>query len=118
MRHLKKKVTLDRKKGARKSLITNLAESLILHERIKTTPAKARAVKSFVEKLITTAKKNNLSARRELIKKLYTRNAVKKLMEVIAPRYIDKKGGYTRMVLTTKTRVGDGADQAVIELIK
>lgn len=99
-------------------MIANLAESLILHEKIKTTPAKARAIRPFVEKLITTAKKNNLSARRELIKKLYTKNAVKKLMEVIAPRYVEKKGGYTRMVLTTKNRLGDGAEQAIVEFIK
>jgi len=118
MRHQKKKITLDRKKAARKSLIANLAESLILHEKIKTTPAKAKAVRSFAEKLITTAKKNNLTARRELIKKLYTKNVVKKLMDVVAPRYVDKKGGYTRITLISKTRVGDGAEQAVIELIK
>lgn len=116
MRHLNKKITLDRNKAGRRALLANLAESLILYEKIKTTKAKARALKSLVEKMITTAKKNNLASRRALIKKLYTENAVKKLMEVLGPRYAEKKGGYTRMVML-KNRKGDGAEEAIIEFV-
>jgi len=111
-----KKVTLDRLSSGRRALLANLAESLILYEKIKTTKAKAKAVQSYVEKLITVSKKNTLAARRELIKDLYTQNAVKKLMEVLGPRYAERHGGYTR-VIATKTRVGDGAEEAFIELV-
>jgi large subunit ribosomal protein L17 len=117
MRHKMKKTTLDRKTAGRRALLANLAESLVLYEKIRTTKAKAKAVQSFVERLITTAKKNNLTARRELIKVLYTENAVKKLMEVIGPRYAERKGGYTR-VIAVKNRVGDGALEAFVEMVK
>lgn len=116
MRHLKKKITLDRNKAARRALLTNLAESLILYEKIRTTKAKAKALKSVVEKLITIAKKNTLAARRMLDKKLYTDNAAKKLMEILGPRYAKKRGGYTRVVMV-KNRVGDGAEEAIIEFV-
>ncbi len=118
MRHQKKKITLDRKSASRNALLANLAESLILHEKIMTTKAKAKALKSFVEKLVTIAKKNNLSARRALIKELYTNNSVKKLMDVFGPRYAEKKGGYTRLILVSDTRVGDGAEKAILEFVK
>lgn len=118
MRHLKKKVTLDRKSAARRSMVANLAQSLILLESVMTTKAKARAVKSFTEKLITVAKKNNLSARRDLIRKVYSKNAVNKLMDVLGPRYAGRKGGYTRLTLVSGSRAGDGAERAVVELLK
>ena len=117
MRHLKKKVTLDRKAAPRRALMANLAESLILHERITTTKAKAKALSSFVEKMITTTKKQTLAARRDLAKVLYTENAIKKMMEVLGPRYQGRNGGYTR-ITNFKTRVGDGAETAIIELVK
>lgn len=116
MRHQKNKTTLDRNSANRRSLLANLAESLIIYEKIKTTKAKAVAVKSYVEKLVTKAKTGTLSARREIIKDLYTANAVKKLMEQLGPRYKERKGGYTR-VTTVKNRVGDGAVEAVIEFV-
>lgn len=116
MRHQKNKVTLDRTSPARRSLLANLAESLILYEKIKTTQAKAKAVRPLVEKLITKAKKQNLAARRELLKILYTSNAVSKLMEDVGPRYKDRKGGYTR-ITALKNRKGDCAREAVIELV-
>lgn len=118
MRHQKKKVTLDRKSASRNALLANLAESLILYEKIMTTKAKAKVLKSFVEKLVTIAKKNTLSARRMLIAKLYTPNAVKKLMEVYGPRYAGKKGGYTRLVLISSVRDGDAAEKAIVEFVK
>jgi len=116
MRHQMKKVKLDRKAGSRKALLANLVESLILFEKITTTKAKAKATKSLVEKYITVAKKNTLAARRELIAKLHTDNVVKKLMEVLAPRFKDRKGGYTRIILLNR-RKGDGAEEAVIEFV-
>lgn len=116
MRHKKNKITLDRKTAARRSLMANMAESLILYEKIRTTKAKAKAVRSVVEKLITKAKAQTLAGRRAIAKVLYTKNSVKKLMEVIGPKYKDKKGGYTRLTLL-KSRKGDGAEEAIIELV-
>lgn len=117
MRHLKKKVTLDRKAGPRRALLTNLAESLILYEKIKTTKAKAKALRGVVEKLITKAKKNTLAARRELARALYTKNSVKKMMEVIGPRYAERKGGYTRVTALGQSRLGDAGEEVIIELV-
>jgi len=116
MRHQSKKVTLDRKTAGRRALLANLAESLILHGKIKTTKAKARVVRSLVEKLVTVAGNNTLSARRQLAKTLYTENAVKKLMEVYGPKYKEIKGGYTRLT-ALKNRKGDGAEEAAVEFI-
>lgn len=116
MRHQKRKVTLDRKTGPRAALLAGLAESLILYEKINTTKAKAKAVRGVVERLITKAKAKDLNARRELLKHLYTKNAVNKLLEQLGPRYLDRKGGYTRTVML-KNRVGDGAEEVLIELV-
>lgn len=116
MRHKSTKITLDRKTASRKALIINLAESLVLYEKITTTKAKASAVRSYLERLITKAKKQDLATRRELIKKLHTKNVVKKLIEVLGPRYLDRKGGYTR-ITKGKNRVGDGAQEVIIELV-
>jgi len=116
MRHQSNKITLDRKSAGRRSLMANLAESLILYGKIKTTKAKAKATQSMVEKLVTVAGKNDLTARRKIMKTLYTANAVKKLMEVYGPKYKEVKGGYTRVVIL-KNRLGDGAEEAVVEFI-
>ena len=118
MRHQKKKITLDRNKSARRALMANLVESLIIYEKIKTTKAKAKALRPMVEKLITKAKTSDLHARRELMKVLYTDNVIKKMVEVIGPRYKDREGGYTRIIKVASTRVGDGGEEAVIELVK
>lgn len=116
MRHQKNKVTLSRKVGPRNALLTGLAESLILREKIRTTKAKAHAVRAIVEKMITKSKLNTLSARRALIADLDTPNAVKKLMEVLGPRYKERAGGYTRTTLLGE-RKGDGAPEAIIEFV-
>ena len=116
MRHKKNKLTLDRKSAARRSLMANLAESLILYEKIKTTKAKGRAVKALVERLIAKAKKQTLASRREIAKTIYTQNVVRKLMQDLAVRYKERKGGCTRLILL-KNRVGDGAEEAVVELL-
>lgn len=116
MRHRKKGKILDRKIGPRKALLRGLAVNLILYEKIKTTKAKARAVRSMVERLITRGKKNDLNARRYLLKYLYKELAVKKVLEVLSPKYKDRNGGYTR-ILKIGRRQGDGAEMVQIELI-
>ena len=116
MRHQKNKVTLDRKTAARRSLLANLAESLILYEKIKTTKAKAKALRPYVERLITKAKLQTLAGRRDIMNSLYTQNAVKKLMENIAPRFKERPGGFTRIVMV-RNRKGDGAEEVLIELV-
>ncbi|MBU4331534.1 50S ribosomal protein L17 [Patescibacteria group bacterium] len=116
MRHQKKGRKLGRKTGPRTALMKNLADSLILYEKIKTTEAKAKELRPYVERLLTSAKKNTLVARRTLISKLKTENAVKKTLEVYGPKYKDRKGGYTRIV-KLEPRKGDGAQMAQIEFV-
>lgn len=116
MRHQKTKKILGRKSGPRKALIKNLANSLILYEKIKTTEAKAKAIRPVLEKMVTRARNDTLQNRREIMKKLPTKNAVRKLFEVIGPRYKERKGGYLRIVKLGE-RKGDGARMAVIEFV-
>lgn len=116
MRHRKKGKILDRKIGPRKALLRNLAASLIIYEKIQTTRAKAKALRPFVERLITKGKINTLHARRELLKHLYLENAVRKILEELGPRYKDRPGGYTRIVNIGR-RQGDGAEIVQIELV-
>lgn len=116
MRHRKKGKILDRKRDARKALIRSLANSLILFEKIQTTEAKAKALRPFVEKIITLGKEQNLTNRRKVQKMLYTEGAVKKVFEVLGPKYKERKGGYTR-ILKLKTRQGDNAKLALIEFV-
>jgi len=116
MRHRNKNKTLDRKKGPRELMLRNLASSILLYEKVKTTKAKAQAVRPLVEKLITSSKAGDLTARRGLIRVLLQKNAVKKAIEVLGVRYQTRPGGYTR---TTKlgVRAGDGAEMVQIELV-
>jgi large subunit ribosomal protein L17 len=116
MRHRKKKITLGREKAARVALLKNLAESLILHGSIKTTEAKAKALRTYVEPLVTKARKNTLASRRLIISKLFTEKAVKKLMEEVAPKYVERQGGYTRIV-KLGDRANDGASIVKIEFV-
>jgi len=97
-------------------MLKNLASSVLIYEKVKTTQAKARAVKPLVEKLISAAKIGDLTARRKLIKVLPQPMAIKKAMEVLGARYKDRKGGYTRIIKLGK-RQGDGADIVQIELV-
>ncbi len=110
MRHSKKGKTLDRKKAARESLLKGLAASLIFHKKIKTTLARAKAVRSLVERSITLGKKNNLASRRKLLTYL-PEKAVKKVLSEIATDYKERKGGYTRIIKIGK-RLGDRAEIA------
>ena len=116
MRHGVKGKILGRKKEPREMMLRNLASSILIYEKIKTTKAKAKAVKPLVEKMITVAKKGDLTARRRLIEILPQKMAVKKAMEVLAERYKDRKGGYTRIV-KLEPRKGDGAQMAQIEFV-
>lgn len=116
MRHRKKGKILDRKKEARQAMLRNLATSVIIYERVKTTEAKAKAVKPLLEKLITIGKKNDLTARRKLLKALYFKKAVKKVLEVLGPKYQERKGGYARIVKLGR-RKGDGAQIVQIEFV-
>jgi len=116
MRHRKKGKTLDRKRGPRKALLRSLATDLILYEKIKTTEAKAKAVKPLVERLITKGKSGDLHAKRELLKYLYLENAAKKVIEELGPRYKARKGGYTR-IIKLGTRQGDAAKIVQIEFV-
>jgi large subunit ribosomal protein L17 len=116
MRHRKSGTTLDRKKGPREALLRSLATSVILYEKIKTTKAKAKAVRPLVERLITVGKEGTVTARRRINSKVYGDNAVKKVVEELAPRYKDRQGGYTRITAIGQ-RQGDGAEMVQIELV-
>jgi len=116
MRHRNKVKTLGRKKEPREMMLKNLAASVLIYEKVKTTKTKAKVVRSLVEKCITLAKKGDLTSRRRLISMLPQKMAVKKAMEVLGKRYKEKKGGYTR-IIKLETRQGDGAEMAQIELV-
>jgi len=116
MRHRVKGKKLDRKKAPRELMLRNLASSVIMYEKVKTTEAKAKAVRPLVEKVITTARKGGLTARREIISLLPQKLAVKKAMEVLAARYKERPGGYCRIVKLA-SRQGDGAKVVQLELI-
>ena len=117
MRHLKKGRKFHRKKGQCKALLKALVNNLIIKEKIETTEAKAKELKSRIEKLVTFAKKNNLGALRLLLARL-PRAAAQKLFYEIAPRYQNRAGGYLRVIKSSKSRKKDGAETAIIEFIK
>ena len=116
MRHNKAINHLGRKSGHRKALLANMAASLILHKRIQTTVAKAKALKMYVEPLITKSKEDSTHSRRVVFSYLKNKEAVTELFRTVAPKIADRPGGYTR-VLKTGFRQGDGADMALIELV-
>ena len=116
MRHNKAINHLGRKSGHRKAMLANMATSLILHKRIQTTVAKAKALKMYVEPLITKSKEDTTHSRRMVFSYLKNKEAVTELFRTIAPKIADRPGGYTR-VLKTGFRLGDGADMALIELV-
>ena len=116
MRHRSAKITLDRNAAQRRTLLRNLAISLIAHEKITTSDAKAKATRSLVERLITRGKTNNLPARRLLLSHLNSATTVEKLINTISPRFKNRPGGYIR---TTKigSRSGDGSNRVMLEII-
>ena len=116
MRHQKKTVKLGRTASHRKSLLANQVCSLIEHKRIKTTLAKAKAVRPLAEKMVTLGKRGDLHARRIAAGYLGQKDAVKKLFAEIAPRAADRKGGYTRIIKLGQ-RLSDSAPMAYIEWV-
>ncbi len=116
MRHRNSVKKLGRTASHRKATMANLSAALFEQKHIQTTEAKAKATRSYSEKLITLAKKETLHAKRLAFKKLKQRRIVKILFEEIAPRYVDRAGGYTRVVKLGQ-RLSDGAPMAVIELV-
>jgi large subunit ribosomal protein L17 len=116
MRHKVAGYKLGRTTSHRRSLLRNMATSLILEERIETTVPKAKALRPTVEKMITLGKRGTLTARRQALSYLMTDEAVTKLFDTIGPRFGDRNGGYTRIVRTAWQK-GDGADKAFIELL-
>ncbi len=117
MRHRKAGRKLNRNAEHRQALYRNLTRALIEHERIITTVPKAKAVRPFVEKLITLAKKGTLHARRLAISRLHDRDLVAKLFKEIAPRYSDRPGGYTRIIKRHERRLGDAGETAYLALL-
>lgn len=116
MRHLKSGGKLGRTPSHRKAMLGNMAASLIKHEQITTTLPKARAIKRVADRLITLGKKGELHRRRRAFARIRDDKAVKKLFEVLGPRYAERPGGYTR-VLKAGFRYGDSAPMAVVELV-
>ncbi len=117
MRHRRVGKTLDRKPGPRRALLRSLATSVILYENVNTTLAQAKAVRPFVERLITKGRIKSLTSRRALMKVLTVESAVNKILEELGPRYAERPGGYTR-IIKLGTRKGDGAEIAQIQLLK
>jgi large subunit ribosomal protein L17 len=116
MRHKRAGFKLKRVVSARRSLLRGLATSVITEERVITTVPKAKAVKPIVEKMITLGKQDTLHARRLAAAYLETTESVKKLFDKLGPRFAQRNGGYTRIV-RVGWRKGDGAEQALIELV-
>jgi large subunit ribosomal protein L17 len=116
MRHLKKGRKLNRKGDHRNAMFNNMLESFFQYERIQTTAAKAKELRSLSEKMITRAKQNTLHSKRIVLKRLHNRDIVTKLFDDIAPRYQDVHGGYTR-ILKVGRRHGDGAHLSLLELV-
>ena len=116
MRHGKKIVKLGRKSAHRKAMLANMAVSLFEHKRITTTSTKAKALKIFVEPLITKSKNDSVHNRRQCFSKLRNKLGVQILFDEIAKRVADRPGGYTR-VIKLGNRLGDNASMAMIELV-
>ncbi len=116
MRHGKVHRKLGKRPSHRRAMFANMAASLIKHEQIVTTVPKAKELRPVVEKLVTLAKKGGLHARRQAIAQIHDIVQVKKLFEVIAPRYGERHGGYTR-IMKAGFRYGDSAPVAVIEFV-
>ena len=116
MRHNKNFNHLGRQAGHRKAMLSNMASSLILHKRIETTVAEAKAVQKFIEPLVTKSKEDTTHSRRVVFSYLKQKEAVTELFRTIAPKIAERPGGYTR-ILKTGFRLGDAADMCIIEFV-
>ncbi|GAB6071855.1 50S ribosomal protein L17 [Venenivibrio stagnispumantis] len=118
MRHRVKTKSFHRRKEQREALFVNLAKAMIEHGRITTTVEKAKALRPFVEKLVTLAKKQTIASRRLLNARLKDEKAATKLFKDIAPLFANRNGGYTRIYKLATKRVGDGGEKAIIEFVE
>jgi large subunit ribosomal protein L17 len=116
MRHSRVINHLGRTSSHRKAMLSNMATSLILHKRITTTTAKAKALRTFVEPLITKSKEDSTHSRRVVFSYLKDKEAVAELFRDVSPKIADRPGGYTR-ILKTGNRIGDNADMCILELV-
>lgn len=117
MKHHNKNRKFGRKRNVRNALMKSLALSLITHERITTTQAKAKELRPYIEKMVTLASQDTLASRRTLTARLMNRYPeTKKMIEEIAPKYKDRQGGYTR-IMKLPRRKSDGAEMAIIEFV-
>jgi large subunit ribosomal protein L17 len=116
MRHGKKINHLGRKSAHRKAMLSNMATSLILHKRISTTLAKAKALRTYVEPLITRSKEDSTHSRRLVFSYLQSKEAVSELFREVSQKVAERPGGYTR-ILKTVNRLGDNADMCIVELV-
>jgi large subunit ribosomal protein L17 len=117
MRHQKHRRTLGVTKEHRAALLANLASSLIKHGRIRTTTAKAKALRPFVERIVTLAKTGDIHRRRVALSRLRDESAVKKLFNERAGDFANRAGGYTRIYKLAEARLGDAADMSIIEFV-
>ncbi len=118
MRHGNHKYKLGVKPQHRKALVQNLCIELITHGKIKTTETKAKAIKPFVEKLVTLAKNDTIANRRLAFTKLNNKEAVATLFTTVAPKFKQRPGGYTRLLKIAEGRLGDGAKEAYIAFVE
>ncbi len=116
MRHGKKVNHLGRTASHRKAMLSNMASSLILHKRINTTVAKAKALRTYVEPLLTKSKEDTTHNRRTVFSYLQNKDVVSELFRTVAPKIADRPGGYTR-IIRTGYRLGDNAEMCLIELV-
>lgn len=116
MRHRAKHRQLSRTSTHRRAMLNNMATSLLRHERVETTEAKAKELRPVVERLITFARRGDLHARRQVERRIKDRDVTGKLFSELGPRFAGRPGGYTR-IIKLGHRVGDGAEQARIELL-
>src|SRR5512137_2968923 len=116
MRHSKVINHLGRTSSHRKSMLANMASSLILHKRITTTTAKAKALKTYIEPLITKSKEDSTHSRRVVFSILKDKEAVAELFREVSPKIAERPGGYTR-ILKTGNRIGDNAEMCILELV-
>ena len=117
MRHNKSGRRLGRNSSHRSAMMRNMVTSLILHEKITTTDSRAKELRKIAEKMITLGKRGDLHARRQALQVIRDRKVVGKLFEMVAPRYKDRPGGYTR-IIKMGNRLGDNAPQSIIELVE
>ena len=118
MRHRVSGAKLGRTASHRTAMMRNMASSIIEHERITTTLVKAKAIKPFVEKLVTLSKTDNVHNRRRAFALLRNKEAVIKLFETMGPRFADRPGGYCRILKLAKPRLGDAAPRGIIEFVE